>query len=145
MPRLVKTQICFSTILNIQTVLFEDGSTVDADHVMYATGYKITFPFFGSDVLDSEKISQHNKLQLYKRVFLPQFDNLAFIGFNHLVRYSRLLRSSLDGLFVSSSNWLICLPFKKCSEILQKQEQSRTNSFYCLSPSYDSGSLLYFF
>ena len=44
---------------------------------MYATGYNITFPFFDEAFLSAPD----NNLPLYKRVFKPGVDDLAFIGF----------------------------------------------------------------
>ncbi|XP_029355995.1 dimethylaniline monooxygenase [N-oxide-forming] 5-like [Echeneis naucrates] len=61
------------------SVVFEDGSTVeDVDLVVFATGYKFSFPF-----LDSLLVSvSDNKASLYKYVFPPELDppTLAVIG-----------------------------------------------------------------
>ena len=57
-------------------VRFLDGSTVEADVVVYCTGYKITFPFF-----DGEEISApDNRIELFRRVFHPDIPNVFFIG-----------------------------------------------------------------
>ena len=56
---------------------FEDGSTEQIDVIIYATGYKITFPFFDADLLSAPE----NRLPLYKRIFSPGIDDLALIGF----------------------------------------------------------------
>jgi cation diffusion facilitator CzcD-associated flavoprotein CzcO len=58
-------------------VLFEDGSVEEVDAIVYATGYKITFPFFDEDFLSAPE----NRFPLYKRVFKPGIDDLAFVGF----------------------------------------------------------------
>lgn len=58
-------------------VLFEDGSVEEVDAIVYATGYKITFPFFDEDFLSAPE----NRFPLYKRVFRPGIDDLAFVGF----------------------------------------------------------------
>jgi cation diffusion facilitator CzcD-associated flavoprotein CzcO len=57
-------------------VLFEDGSVEEVDAIVYATGYKITFPFFDDDFLSAPE----NRFPLYKRVFKPGIDDLAFVG-----------------------------------------------------------------
>jgi dimethylaniline monooxygenase (N-oxide forming) len=57
-------------------VRFLDGSTVDADIVVYCTGYKITFPFFDPDFL----AAPDNHIELFRRVFHPDIPNLFFIG-----------------------------------------------------------------
>ena len=59
------------------TVRFTDGTSEDFDAIVYATGYNITFPFFDEDFLSAPD----NRLPLYKRVFKPGIDDLAFIGF----------------------------------------------------------------
>ena len=58
-------------------VLFEDGSIEQVDAIVYATGYKITFPFFDEDFLSAPD----NRFQLYKRIFRVGIDDLAFVGF----------------------------------------------------------------
>jgi dimethylaniline monooxygenase (N-oxide forming) len=57
-------------------VRFVDGSTVDADVVLYCTGYKISFPFFDEDLI----CAPDNHIELFRRVFQPDIPNLFFIG-----------------------------------------------------------------
>ncbi len=57
-------------------VVFTDGSRVRADVVVYATGYRISFPFFQTSVVDAPD----NRISLYKRVFPVDRDDLAFVG-----------------------------------------------------------------
>ena len=56
---------------------FEDGTSDDFDVIVYATGYNITFPFFDPDFISAPD----NHLPLYKRMFKPGIDDLAFVGF----------------------------------------------------------------
>jgi len=63
--------------LDGDTVYFVDGSAVQADVIIYATGYNITFPFFDPDFLSAPD----NRLPLYKRMLKPGLDDLIFIGF----------------------------------------------------------------
>jgi dimethylaniline monooxygenase (N-oxide forming) len=58
-------------------VVFADGSRVEADLVVYCTGYKISFPFFDHDFLDP---SEDNEIALYQRVFHPEVPGLYFVG-----------------------------------------------------------------
>ena len=58
-------------------VVFTDSSRVEADLVIFCTGYKISFPFFSPDFLDP---SSSNEIQLYKRIFHPQVPGLYFVG-----------------------------------------------------------------
>jgi cation diffusion facilitator CzcD-associated flavoprotein CzcO len=57
-------------------VVFEDGSSEEIDIIVYCTGYKVTFPFFDEDFVSAPD----NDLPLFRRVFKPGVDNLAFIG-----------------------------------------------------------------
>uniref|UniRef100_A0A673ACW9 Flavin-containing monooxygenase n=1 Tax=Sphaeramia orbicularis TaxID=375764 RepID=A0A673ACW9_9TELE len=61
------------------SVEFDDGSVVeDIDLVVFATGYKFSFPFLTSQVVSVSE----NKASLYKYVFPPELDRptLAIIG-----------------------------------------------------------------
>lgn len=60
-----------------QTVHFADGTSADFDVVIHATGYNITFPFFDPEFLSAPE----NHIRLYKRIFKPGIEDLAFIGF----------------------------------------------------------------
>ncbi|PSR59346.1 monooxygenase [Nocardia sp. MDA0666] len=59
------------------TVHFADGTADDFDIIIYATGYNITFPFFDPEFISAPG----NKIDLYKRMFLPGIEDLAFAGF----------------------------------------------------------------
>ncbi|WP_285730633.1 NAD(P)-binding domain-containing protein [Nocardiopsis sp. ATB16-24] len=60
-----------------QEVVFTDGSRVEADLVVFCTGYKISFPFFDPDFLDP---SGDNEIRLYKRMFHTSTPGLYFVG-----------------------------------------------------------------
>jgi hypothetical protein len=62
-------------------VRFADGTVEEIDAIVYATGYKITFPFFDPDLISAPG----NVLPLYKRMFKPGIDDLAFIGFGQAI------------------------------------------------------------
>jgi dimethylaniline monooxygenase (N-oxide forming) len=57
-------------------VRFADGSTVEADVVVYCTGYKVSFPFFDTDFISAPD----NDLPLFRRVFHPDVDNVFFLA-----------------------------------------------------------------
>lgn len=65
------------TRLDGDVVHFDDGTSDVFDVIVYATGYNITFPFFDPELIDAPG----NQIRLYKRMFKPGFDDLAFIGF----------------------------------------------------------------
>jgi dimethylaniline monooxygenase (N-oxide forming) len=58
------------------SVRFTDGTVEQVDVIVWATGYKMTFPFFDEHFLSAPD----NSLPLYQRVFPPAIPNLAFIG-----------------------------------------------------------------
>lgn len=62
-------------------VRFEDDSVERVDAIVWATGYKISFPFFDPEFLSAPD----NRLPLYKRTFVPGIDDLALIGFAQTV------------------------------------------------------------
>lgn len=57
-------------------VRFVDGTVEDVDVVIYATGYKVSFPFFDPGFLSAKD----NDLPLYLRMIRPEIPNLFFIG-----------------------------------------------------------------
>lgn len=57
-------------------VRFADGSVEEIDRIVYATGYKITFPFFEEGLLNAPD----NQIPLYRRVIHPDLEGLYFIG-----------------------------------------------------------------
>jgi cation diffusion facilitator CzcD-associated flavoprotein CzcO len=65
------------TLLDGRTVHFEDGTSREIDVIVHATGYNITFPFFDPEFLSAPD----NHLRLFKRMFRPGLDDLAFVGF----------------------------------------------------------------
>ena len=59
-----------------QRVEFVDGTSVPADLLIFATGYRISFPFLDPEVLSAPD----NEIGLYHRVFAPGLPDLAVIG-----------------------------------------------------------------
>jgi cation diffusion facilitator CzcD-associated flavoprotein CzcO len=62
--------------LDGERVRFADGSSEAIDVIVWCTGYRVTFPFFSEDFIRAAD----NDLPLYRRVFKPGIDNLAFIA-----------------------------------------------------------------
>jgi cation diffusion facilitator CzcD-associated flavoprotein CzcO len=62
-------------------VRFADGSVERVDAIIYATGYKVSFPFFDPDFLSAPE----NVLPLFKRMLRPGIDDLAFIGLGQAI------------------------------------------------------------
>ena len=61
-----------------KTVVFEDGTSQDFDMLIYATGYKITFPFLKH--YDEFDVEETNQIALYKHMIHPDYDNLFFLA-----------------------------------------------------------------
>ncbi len=57
-------------------VRFADGSEVEADLVVFATGYEIALPFIDNDLL----FDAHKRPRLFFHVFHPQFDDFFAVG-----------------------------------------------------------------
>lgn len=57
-------------------VVFTDGTSVEADVVVYCTGYRVSFPFLEGTVVRAED----NHVDLYRRVVPPGHPGLYFIG-----------------------------------------------------------------
>jgi dimethylaniline monooxygenase (N-oxide forming) len=64
------------TSLEGDRVAFEDGTAEPVDVIVWCTGYKVSFPFFDESLISAPD----NDLPLYRRVFKPGIDNLAFIA-----------------------------------------------------------------
>lgn len=58
-------------------VHFTNGKQLEFDTVIYATGYKISFPFFDKELID---FSGATKVPLYRKMMHADLDNLYFIG-----------------------------------------------------------------
>jgi cation diffusion facilitator CzcD-associated flavoprotein CzcO len=59
-----------------RTVRFSDGSAVEADAIVYCTGYNVTFPFFEPSFVSAPE----NELPLYLRCFHLEHRGLMFAG-----------------------------------------------------------------
>ena len=58
------------------SVRFADGSAVEADVVVFCTGYKVSFPFFDAGTL----AAPGNDLALWRRIVRPGETDLFFVG-----------------------------------------------------------------
>src|SRR5699024_12218809 len=62
--------------LESDPVVLTDGTASPADLIVWATGYRVSFPFLSSSLLDVE----NNDLPLWKRMVHPDHPGLLFIG-----------------------------------------------------------------
>ncbi len=94
--------------LNGKEVEFTDGTRVEADLVIYCTGYRISFPFFDKGFLDA---GTDNRIELYRRLFHPDVTGLYFIGLVQPLgaimpiaeRQSELVADHLQGIYALPS------------------------------------------
>jgi hypothetical protein len=64
------------TELKGRMVRFADGTQVEADLLVYATGYEIALPLIDNDLI----FDANGRLRLYFNVFHPELDDLFAIG-----------------------------------------------------------------
>lgn len=57
-------------------VVFADGARAEFDAIIYATGYRITFPFFSRE----DAVLRDARVALYRRVLDPEAPGLYFVG-----------------------------------------------------------------
>jgi cation diffusion facilitator CzcD-associated flavoprotein CzcO len=62
--------------LDGERVIFADGTVEAVDLIIYATGYRVSFPFLGSELFSSED----NEVDLFGRVIDVEHPGLYFIG-----------------------------------------------------------------
>jgi len=110
-------------------VEFTDGSVESIDAIVYATGYKITFPFFDPEFL----AARDNVLPLFKRIFVPGIENLMFIGFAQAI-------PSIIGFVQDQAKWVASyltgeyvLPSPEEMEATIKRDEGRMMSHYVAS------------
>jgi cation diffusion facilitator CzcD-associated flavoprotein CzcO len=89
--------------LEADRVHFADGTSVEADLVIYCTGYRISFPFFDEGFVSA----RDNELELYKHLIHPDVPGLYFIGLVQPLgaimpiaeRQSLLVADHLEGIY----------------------------------------------
>lgn len=62
--------------LDGKNVVFDDGMVVEADVIIYATGYEATFPFLPDEVVEQAQAGG----ALYRRILHPEAPGLYFAG-----------------------------------------------------------------
>jgi hypothetical protein len=96
--------------LDGSTVHLADGSSVEADVIICATGYEMSFPFFDSAETDLHPDDEH-RYPLFKRMIKPGTDHLFYLGLaqssptivNLAEQQSKLLAKLLDGSYALPS------------------------------------------
>lgn len=86
-------------------VYFKDGSCEDFDVIIWATGYKISFPFFDQPEFCADK--DNRPPPLFKRMLIPGVSNLIYIGLaqplptlvNFSEQQSKLVAAYIEGSY----------------------------------------------
>jgi len=102
-------------------VRFADGSVEQVDAIVYATGYRISFPFFDQEFISAPG----NVIRLYKRMFKPGIDDLAFIGFGQAIPTIfpfAECQSKLAGRWLGG-DWALPTPAEMEQEILRDEQR----------------------
>jgi cation diffusion facilitator CzcD-associated flavoprotein CzcO len=115
--------------LDGHTVWLADGSSVEADVIVCATGYDMRFPFFDDD-LDLHPDSDH-RYPLFKRMIKPGVDHLFFMGLaqssptivNLAEQQSKLLARLLAGTYALPS-------VEEQVRIMQEDEADHLRQYY---------------
>jgi hypothetical protein len=92
------------------TVHLVDGTSVEADVIICATGYEMEFPFFDSEETELHPDDEH-RYPLFKRILKPGVDHLFFMGLaqssptivNLAEQQSKLLAKLLTGTYALPS------------------------------------------
>ncbi len=96
--------------LDGRTVHLVDGTSVEADVIICATGYEMKFPFFDEAEVELHPTSDH-RYPLFKRMIKPGVEHLYFMGLaqssptivNLAEQQSKLLARLLTGTYVLPS------------------------------------------
>lgn len=114
-------------------VAFEDGSREAIDIIIYATGYKVSFPFFEPDFINVE---QDNNLQLYRRVVHPEHPNLFFVGLVQPLGAIMPLAEVQSRYIAKLLNGEVALPTKDYMLLDIERENEKVRKRYKKSPRH---------
>jgi hypothetical protein len=116
--------------LDGRTVHLVDGSSVEADVIVCATGYEMSFPFFDDDEADLHPDAEH-RYPLFKRIIKPGVDHLFYAGLaqssptivNLAEQQSKLIAGVLDGSYVLPS-------VEEQVAIMERDEAAHLEQYY---------------
>jgi len=111
-----------------KNVRFADGSVEQVDAIVFATGYKISFPFFDDPALLP---GEDHRFPLFKRMMMPNVPNLFFMGLaqplptlvNFAEQQAKLAAAYLSGRYAPPSP-------DQMVAITAKDEQRHLGQFY---------------
>jgi dimethylaniline monooxygenase (N-oxide forming) len=116
-----------------QNLVFDDGTSEEFDVLIAATGYSVDLPFLGEDVVPVKG----NHVDLYKRIFVPRWPGLCFIGMlNPLATLNRIFeeQSRLVAKYLSGE---VALPSTSEMETDISVKNSRSAEIYTDAPRHE--------
>lgn len=123
--------------LKDNTVYFTDGQQQEFDVIIFATGYKISFPFFSQELIN---FNHQTNISLYRNMMHPDFETLYFIGLFQpqgciwpLADYqAKIVASIIAGKSKRPDNLLL----KIAEEKKQSRKQFTANARHALEVDY---------
>lgn len=115
------------------TITFADGSKEDFDVLVGATGYRVHLPFVPEDVVPVKG----NHVDLYKRIFVPGWPGLYFVGMlNPLSTLNRIFEEQAD-LLVEVIRGRVQLPDAQEMQRDIDEKNRRAATIYTHSPRHE--------
>jgi dimethylaniline monooxygenase (N-oxide forming) len=121
------------TEINGQKLTFADGTTEEFDVLIGATGYRVYVPFVGQDIVPI----QGNHVDLYKRIFVPDWAGLYFVGMlNPLSTLNRIFEEQSD-LLVRCIRGEVDMPSAETMWADIHAKNARSAAIYTDSPRHE--------
>ena len=119
--------------------MFADGSEVEADVVVYCTGYKVTFPFFDPALI----AAPDNDLPLFRRVFHPDARRACSSSgcCSRSARSCRSPRRSRSGSATTSPAATRCPPAREMRADIERERARDVQALRRLQAPHDAGRL----
>ena len=114
--------------LDGDAIICTDGTRVEADVIVFATGYRMNFPFFDDPELTPDG---NHRLPLFKRIMKPGIDNLYYAGLaqasptivNLAEQQSKLIAKHLTGDYELPS-------VDEMSAVISQDEEKHLGQYY---------------
>ncbi|MEM1390932.1 MAG: NAD(P)-binding domain-containing protein [Pseudomonadota bacterium] len=108
-------------------VVFKDGTREEIDAIVWATGYKVSFPFFTAPELTPDE----NRFPLFKRMVKPGFENLFFLALaqplptlvNFAEQQSKLAAAAVTGAYAFPDH-------AEMQRVIEADEKTHMGHFY---------------
>ncbi len=112
------------------TIFFDDGTQIDADALILATGYETELPFLGEEILEKLEFSPQDRFQpllLDKCTFNPHLPNMAFCGMQRGPYFATMeLQARLA--FHVFTNRVVAPPLSQMNDGIEKERQIRNQT-----------------